>query len=287
MARDTRLKKVQPSGGALVPSIPEYMREDAGAGLQDVQDYVIVPRLKIVQKQASEELLSKFNVGDVILVPLQQLIVPRPVDARGKPSGEASTFDFSIVFFFAEWCTWNPISLKGVEPAILYRTVNPKDPVVAKAKNPALREERHPTIKGEKVHHCEHLNFVIVMQGEERELLSEPTLITFARGEHRVGAKLCSLARMRQSAVYGGVYTATLAKRSNQKGEWWGLDVQNGDTKQWVDEEEYPRLRALHEQYAELHRNAKLVANYDDEPIDVDAGADDDAEPAAKSEKRF
>ena len=55
-------------------TLPVYMSDEKPVGLEAVQEYVIPPRIKIVQKQADDALLERFNAGDVIVIPAEVII---------------------------------------------------------------------------------------------------------------------------------------------------------------------------------------------------------------------
>ncbi len=244
--------------------LPDYMQDEKILGTETLAEFVIPPRIKIVQKQASDDLLDKFGPGDVILTPTNVAIVSLPRDEKGRSDEDAlAQFNFVPLFFYAEWATWNPIALKNTEPMIRYRTTDPTDPIVAKSKNKSLREEIIPGTDNLKMRHVEHLNYIVMLV--DHELEGTPSLITFAKGEWLSGSKLASLIKMRQAALYGCVFTATVAQRTGILGSWYGLDIANPSKRvSWVDKDQYELNKALHLQFVEHHKKSRLKADLDD-----------------------
>lgn len=264
----------------ITPNIPDYMVADQGAGLDALKQYVIPPRIKIVQKQASQNLLDKFGVGDVILAPMGSTIVEMPRDPKGKViEGTKVQFDIVPLFFYPEWIAWNPLETKGSEPAIRYRTNDPTDPIVVKARNPKLRFEPYPGDKTGKmfIRNVEHLNYIVVLHGHP--LGTTPCVLSFSRGESFAGANFAGLLKMRASAIYGGRYTCVVNHRIRQLGDWYGIDVVNPEENPWVTEEEYAKFRELHNEFQTLYKESRLRVAHDE-----DDGVDGNSDVAASAE---
>ena len=249
--------------------LPEFLQGEV-QGLERLKEFVVPPYIKIVQKQASDELLTHFGTGDVILSPANAVICEMPRNTKGRPLEDAHTsFKIVPIFFYPEWLTWNPVELKGTEPAIRYRTVDPNDPVVAKARSSKLRQEPHPDKPELKIRHVEHLNFLVCLY--EHSLGGDAAVLSFSRGEWSSGSKFANLIKMRKASLFGCVFEAVLGHRINDKGDWYGFDMCNpSDCSPWVTEEEYKVFEALHKEFEKLHADAKLQAAYDTEPADID-----------------
>ena len=249
---------------------PKFMLDDQQMGTEEVTRYVIVPRVKVIQKQASAELLSRFNPGDVIISPVNALVAQTVM--RDGVMGE---FAFVPLYFFAEYCVWNPIELKGMEPAIIERTTDVDSPIAAKALHANLREEPHPTHPQYKVRYVEHLNYVVQII-DHAEMTGEVAVLSFARGEHRAGRQLAGLVKMRRAPLFGCKFIARVSHRPGTgKGDWFGLDVDN-HVDPWVDDEdEYARLKALHEEFKRLHEANRLRPDLSDEELTAEVSRDD------------
>ena len=261
--------------GNNVPAIPDYM-SDAPTGMDELKHFVIPPRMKIVQKQAGEKLLEQFGVGDVILTPHMIAVREMGRNPKGQPTGDIEPFLVVPLFFYPEWCTWNPISSRGQLPSIRERSCDPTSVLARKSRDSKLRYEKHPDLDGEAtMRHVEHLNFVVYLI--DHELGGQPIVMSFSRGEHGTGQRWASLIRARKAPIYGGVYTMGVSMRPGAKGDWWGFDPGNPDPTihaPWVDKDSFDALRQAHEELAELHKGQLLRADYSDE----DAG---EADPAA------
>jgi len=244
--------------------LPAYMRDEP-RGDETIGQYVIPPRLKIVQRVASDELLAIFSAGDVIIVPNNLAV------AVGTDEAPAS-FRFVPLFFFPEWCTWSPIELRGQENTILARSLDPTSDIAQKAKNPGLRSEQHPRNPNLFIKHAEHLNFIISLR--DHDLAGEPIVMSFVRAEHQSGSRLCSLIKMRKAPIYGCVFEATVGKRSNAKGQWHGLNLSNPANNQWVPEEEFAAAKAVHLDFVKLHEESRVRVAYETPPNEDDGGKD-------------
>jgi hypothetical protein len=257
-------------------AVPDFMEKDEQAGLETLKQYIVPPRVKVVQKSAAEELLKAFSPGDVILAPINASIVEMKRDTKGRPvEGERTAFKIVPIFFYPEWATWNPLELRGKAPAIKYRTVDPTDPIVSKSRNPNLRFEVTPDDPSGtlKMRHVEHLNYVVLLYGHPLGA-DEPAILTFARGEHFAGSKFASLIRMRKAPIFGCVFEAVVGHRSGNLGDWYGLDVCNPDDGvPWVSAEEYPIFKALHEDFAKYHEEARLQVRLEPEEVETDEAA--------------
>jgi len=217
----------------------------------------------VIQKSANDELLKDFSAGDVILSPVNAMIAEIPRNNRGKPiEGARTSFQVVPILFYPEYLTWNPIELKGSEPAIRYRTVDPNDPIVVKARNPQLRKEPHPVYPEFNIRHVEHLNFVVILY--DHPLGSEPAILSFSRGEWKSGSKFASLIKMRKASIYACIFDAVVGFRPGQLGDWWGLDMCNPEEgSPWVDKELYEKLKKIHVEFTEYYKEQRLQASYE------------------------
>jgi hypothetical protein len=59
-----------------------------------------------------------------------------------------------------------------------------------------------------------------------------------------------------------------MGKRENEKGEWFGFDIENpSDGEAWVGEESYGKLKEAHLFFSAAHAEKRLQVVYDeDEP---------------------
>lgn len=259
-----------------LPNLPKFMQGDGVAGTEALQEFVIPPRIKVVQKQARSELLELFSPGDVILTPVNAIIAEQERDGKGRiVEDSAAQFNIVPLFFYPEWGTMNPIELRTSEPMLRYRTTDPTDPIVRKARNKQLREEVHPEREDLRIRHVEFLNYIVMLV--DHELEGTPALMSFAKGEWTAGSNFASLIKMRKAPLYGCVFTCTVVLRPGAKGEWYGINVANPSTRAPFveDAEAYEKFKELNAEFAEFHKQSKLKADLDDsEEVDTS----DDAE---------
>lgn len=267
-------------------ALPAHLQEQAIVGVEALGQYVVLPRLKTVQKQANQDLLNTYNIGDLLLTPTMNMVMPFPTEDNGRPSkvDRGKSFYFTPLFFFVNWATLNPIQMKGKLPVVRYLTSNPADPIVAKCKSSALRKEPCPEDKNFQIRHVEQLNFVVTLQ--HHELAGMPFIMTFSKGEHFSGQKFCTLIKQRNASPFACVFEAYPKFRPGTgAGEWWGIDVCNPAdpaVQPWVTAEEYEQYTKDFEEYKKLFAADKLRAD----ETDLNEDAPDAAEAAATSDAR-
>ena len=258
--------------------LPDFLVDQEIKGIEELKQYVRPPYIKIIQKNAGPELLAAFGTGDVVLSPTNSLITEMEVDGKGRiVEGQISSFKFVPIMFWVEWCTWNPYKLKGQEPAIIYRTTDVNDPIVAKSKSKQLRFEPHPKYLEDptmQIRHVEHLNFLVCLY--DHALGSEePCVMSFAKGEHFSGQKFASLIKMRKTSLYNCVFEAVVTYRPGDgSGDWYGLDIENpSDSVPWVKKEEQPIFEQLHIDFDKLRAASTIQATYEPEAGEKDEAA--------------
>ena len=270
MAKKDVSKAITKVSPQLPVAVPDFMKDEEILGLDALKQFVVPPFIKIVQKQAGDELLQSFGIGDVILSPTNAIIAEMPRDNKGRPLDDAkASFKIVPIFAYPEWLTWNPIELKGTESSIRYRTLDPSDPIATKARAPALRTEPYPGRPELKIRHVEHINFVVILY--DHPLGTEPCILSFSRGEWKSGSKFAGLIKMRKASIFGCVFEAVLGHRKNDKGDWWGFNICNPEEgSPWVKKEEYEAFKTIHEEFVKLHAESKLRAAYEPPSIDQD-----------------
>ncbi len=261
--------------------VPAFMQSDSRLGISELSRFIVPPRIKLVQKSSGDNLLEKWGVGDVIvttspdpvlLVAMKRGDTGQPLMVEGSSTlGDSPGFDFVPLYFFPEWIVWNPIASKGTLPPIRNRTTDPSDPIAVKARNFDLREEPCPDMAGEKIRYIEHLNFVCSLVDAE-----EPVILTFSRGEWTFGRNLCNLIKGRKAPIFGCRFHAVLGKRTNEKGNWWGLNIENADSPWVEDAEDYERNKKLYQECAELNAESRIRVDHEDTAtVEVDPAATD------------
>ena len=252
-------------------ALPSYLQAYEGeTGVENLQEFIKPPRLKIVQKQADDSLLERFSVGDMICTPAQELVVN-----KGEPLVVAP------LFFWPEWATWNPYELKDNLDTIAYRTTDPEDPLVAKCRNPNMRSEDY-VVNGEvqvdkkgsplKLTHCEHLNYLL-------EILSGPqagsqAIISFFRAQHQDGTNFAQLIKMRKAPLFATQFELKTYQKSYSGNSWYGTRISNPQTvAPFATEEEFEFRKKIFEEMTTAHAKGQIIVDHDDDPNVVDGEA--------------
>ncbi len=260
--------------------VPAYLQNHEGpTGLEQLHKFIKPPRLKIVQKQASDELLERFAIGDIISTPSQELVVN-----KGEPLLVAP------IFFWAEWCTWNPYALKDSMDTIAFRTTDENDPLVSKCRNPNMRTEEYKVggqvqLDGKgaphMLSHCEHLNYLFeVLSGPQAGLTC---IASFFKAQHQDGTNFNQLIKMRKTPLYATQFEFRSYQKKYGGNTWMGMRASNPQTgAPFASEKEFAQRKELHLEMAEAHSKGEIVVDHD-EPQDsnvVDGAKTDTTENA-------
>lgn len=260
--------------------LPEFMQGTAKEdyGLQDALQYVRPPRIKIVQPLSRPQIKDLFNDGDAIAVPTLQLLAANQLDMQTKkPSGVGEPFLIVPIFFYPEFCVWNPLPLvnSGQLPTIRERSLDSRSAIAIRAKS-QNREDVCPESPNEKIKYVEHLNFIVMPL--DGDFFGTPLVASFSKAEFKTGSSFCAALQMRRAPIYGCVFQFQVKKRSNQKGTWYGFDITNPQppASPWLgqnDAELYKWLQERHVEFREAHSAGLLQADYDDETATLDGSA--------------
>ena len=250
-----------------LPAVPDYLRVADDHSLDGVKQYVRPPRIKVIQATSDQNLLATFGVGSTVLVPDNLLIMEPARDEKGNvTAGNTPPFLFTPIFFFNEFCLWNPIQMKGKLPAIRDRSFDQNSDVAIRARNFKDRTMPCPEAPEYNCVFCEHMNFIVHVHGQK-----EHCILTFSRGEFKAGTNFAALLKMRSTPLYAGIFAANLVPRKNDKGSWYGLDISNpSDGSPYVGEEAFQLYQKFYKEYAELYSERKIDVVYEDDPIDVE-----------------
>jgi len=262
MAKKNEVVEVRPTANAI--ALPDYMQSVAEAerGLDTLKQYVRPPSFKVIQKSSGSDLLAQFGEGDLIVTPdtvlYRQMLHegPTKADWKGEP------FRFTPVFFFAEWCCWNPIQMKGTLPAVRERTMDPKHEIAVKARDKNLRLAPCPENNNFKIHYVEHLNFIVALH--DGPYAGTGVAMSFSRASHRHGVRLCNLIQMRKAPIYGCVFQGKVIWEQNNMGDWWAVVAENPELESgspWVLQELFEGFKAQHLEFKGLHD--RLIVDYD------------------------
>lgn len=241
------------STGLTVPSesqVPAHLQGGvAENALSLLSQYAAPPRMKIRQPTARSPLSELAPEGSVVLMPAMQILAS--VDEE---------FFVIPVFFYPEWCVFNPLSMPDL-PTIRERSLDPKSEIATKSRNPETRFAPVPGFEADfnapknpkRLSYREHLNFIFQLQGGELD--GTQFVATFAKGEHKTGRTLSSNIQMRTKSTHvnpwGQVYAAQSKKRENKDGKWYGLNLYmptNGVSPFVQSKEQYDRLTKDHDE---------------------------------------
>lgn len=264
-------------------ALPDFMQGEAH-GVDQLNKVIRPPRIKVVQKMSGGVFSEKFNVGDVIMVPQCHMLAPVKLNDKGKPTDEGNPLYFVPLFFFVEWCAWNPIDLRGTVNAVRERSFDPKSEIAIRSRDEKTRlgpYPEDPTNPKLAVRYVEHLNYVVMLI-EHETATGIPMVMSFARAEHAAGSNFAALIKMRRSSIFGGQFEAVAKHRTNQKGDWFGIDVSNprpdAPVGPWVSRDMYDAFKVMHEEYSKAHADKLIDVDYED----PDAG-EVDAEQVANT----
>jgi len=274
-------------------TVPDFMDADAGAGTENLQEFITPPRIKIIQKQSSDELQDQFGKSAVILSPQGFLIAPPAADGkRGDP------FYIVPLLFFPEWAALNPYALKGQLPYFRERSRNPMHPIAIKSRRAETRDEPCPENPKFFVKNAEFLNFIVVLMGDH-EFSGLPCAISFAKGDHKAGEAFAALlqarcgkkkmgadGKMRGTAIYGCQFRAQVQWRPGSgSGDYYGIDISNPtaeDNAKGIgplstrDPVIYAKLKGMSESFTA--KMLDIMIDHEDDVLDVpsDTVNDDD-----------
>lgn len=259
------LTKMQQNAG--LPAVPDYLKVEGDKSLDTLKQYVRPPRIKVIQSMSDPILRESFGVGATVLVPDNILVMDVARDEKGNVVvGQTKPFIFTPVFFFTEFCLWNPLAMKGKLPAIRDRSFDQNSSLAARARDFKNRKMPCPESPEHDCVFCEHLNFIIHVHG-----FKEQAILTFSRGEFKAGQNFAALVKMRGVPLYGNIFAANLAYRKNDKGNWFGLDISNpsGGESPYVGEDAFKAYARLYQEYAKLYEDKLIEVHYEDDPIDA------------------
>lgn len=274
-------KKVSKSTELSNPSsIPAHLLDipTEDRGMELLKDYIVPPRLKIVQPTSGAPFDEMFGAGDVVLIPSMTLVAP--VDGKtGAP------FTFVPLFFFPEWIVVNPLETRQSLQMIRDRTFDPNSDIAARSRDPKTRDFICPEMPADShgkallCSHVETLNWIILIQQES--LMEMPCLINFRGAEHSRGRNFSNLLQMRRTAIFGCKFECHTQLRSNVKGKWFGFDISNPEVAEdrWVqDVNLFNEYKGLYEEYKRHHEEQTLKVEYEDVVVPEDGEEDSDSQ---------
>lgn len=255
-----------------VDGVPNYLVKysEDDTSMDTMEEYRIVPRLKIIQGTTSAELKEMFQEGSVIVTPGNIFVAEKKKD-----------FLFVPVFFYTEFCHWSDI-LDSESPVIVARDFDPSSELARKARNPEMRKEgygeidRKTQLSKYEYTFAEHLNFVgIVYDGSAK---GTEAVLSFNRGTFGKGRIFISQIRMRKTPLWSQVWCLTTYFDDRKQGQayWsWKTDNPKEGIQPIIAEDEVEIFKEAHESIKEAHSKRILITDHTsekdvEEPIEID-----------------
>lgn len=272
MAKTGEIQKVQ--GASL--AAPSFMQQDQNLGVGVLRQYVKPPRLKVVADMSASLREMGFKPGDLVCSPQNIAVAEMPM--KVGPTGKGQVPDaenfprvrFVPIFFYPEYCQWNPIKLKGTVPAIVSRSTDPNSQLAKLCKNSNTWKQPYPLDPNNSelvVRNVEHLNFLVSLQNCPDIRPTELVLLSFQRGTHYAGTNFAGLQQQRRAPLFGCIFDLRVIYPPPRNGfQFFQPEISNPtEGAAFVeDKASYEAYRDLNKSYTELHKNSLIVADYDD-----------------------
>lgn len=209
------------SNAIKVSAVADILKFQEDKSLEALQEYVIVPFVKVIQGMTDQDLKDQFGEGAAIL---------RPGDV--KIGDRKLPFLFVPLFFYTVFRKWADRLDK--DQMIVASTYDPESETAKRSRDPELWEEAYENDEDKKYRYVEHLCFIgIIYDGEQA---GERCLISFQKGDFKVGRGFASGAQMRKVVVndetkekaqvplWAQVWQMKTSLRESKGNKWWGLD---------------------------------------------------------------
>lgn len=288
MAKNPRLDKpsqeITKIAGTNANFLAQYQDDTS---LQAMEQFMIVPRLKIIQAMTATDLKTQFGEGSVIVRPGDTLVWKFPEDPP---------FIFNPHFFYTEYCEWSD-RRDNENPAIRRRTFDPTHEIARRSQDKNLRfkvyegDEKLDPQKQKKIRYVQHFVWLGQIYGDHA-LADTCVAMSMEKGEHTQGRNFISAIQMRRMEV-GGEGTPTErvrvplwaqlwalkpALRESESNKWFGFDFSPPD-RTIILPEEADACRAGHLKLSKLHEENKIRVDHGDN----DQGGEDDGSRAARA----
>lgn len=252
--------------------------------LDALDEYRVLPRLKLIQPTTDQALKEAFGEGSVII---------RPGDALVCRYSRESKLSFQFVpqFFCVEFAKWADLRDKE-SGVVVERTFNPQHAIAKNARDPKTRFEVYEghedrDQKDQWVYrYVEHLRFAGILYGDT-SLAGTTAALSFERGEFAQGRNFISAVKLRRERIldeeeeiiinvplYAQVWTLRPAFRDRGSRRWFGFDFEPADPA-IVPEEEMDLMRSAHQELRMLHDKDRL--RVEEDPQDEDTVPESDA----------
>lgn len=252
-----------------VLDVPEFMDVGDDNGLALMKQYVVPPRLKIVQGQSQIETKQQFGESSIIVTP-DNVLLTSPIDFKSADK-QSDIIRVVPLFFYPEFLHTSPMDTD--EPFILERSTDPDSKLALRCRGQF--DKREYTTENGIYRYLEVLNFIVSIWYPEH--FTDPVLVTFKRSDFAEGRKWCKIASIPKNPVtkkhipcFGQVFNLCCSPRKKDKFNWYGWDVASATTENGLvelvrDEQMFRYGQMMHKEFTDAHAEGKLRATYDDE----------------------
>lgn len=249
---------------------PSFVRRGAEAkGVEELHRNVTPPRLILVQKQAKRDLLSRFNPGDLVIMPAGIVVGKFAENSLEEP------VKMTPVFHYVEYVIENDQKRWHIEEEgkILERSFDHDGEIAQKALDWSKREEPHPKDEKLTVTYCNRLNYVLLIDHPEFKGMA---VYTFKRSGVRQGSDFNGLIQARQSDIFAGIYAMDVRYNEKDGNDWHSVVVSNPpvDSPRWVDNVTYSWLTKENERLKDAFDRRALSSEHDEDEDAVQASAE-------------
>ena len=241
--------------------VPDYLAAHIAedTSLDNLQEYKILPRIKIVQSTANGELLKVFSPGDIILFPGNVMVAP-----YFKAEQKSEAFLFVPLFFFTEFCMWSDLK-DTTSKKIQERTFDAGSSLAIRSKDPNRREEKYGDKSQFTRRYVEHLNFPGIIYAKS-QCQGQLSTLSFARGDFQTGLNFITALTMRKMPLWSQV--VELNSVYHERGadvKYYGFEHRFQEGEKNITAEEVDFFKKLHNELKDLFAKKLLVVDRTDE----------------------
>lgn len=240
-----------PSSRDLSLAVPDFMREDGNMGTEQLAKFVQPPRLLVVQALSGAP-LNKYESGTVLLLPEERVVL-------GYSKGQTASnghFLFTPLFFFNEYVVANPRSIAKSHGSVRERTFDDNSDIARRAmsRDKSVREFPCPEALDKMCKYMVRMNYLLWLYANEGEApYNAPCLLTLKSTGSTAARVLNSMIQARRTAVFGNIFAASTAARSNNEGAWHGFEFSNPP----VGSPSFVEDKSTYDMFKQAHLDAK------------------------------
>lgn len=240
---------------AKVGDVPAHLlalvSQDLPDSLATMRHHRVLNRVGVIQPSTKSDKKQKYGPEGTVVIPASETVL----------AGYGEEFDVTPVMFFDEFIQWGDRK-DTAGKMIREKSLDLASALAVKCQDGSKWTEKYGDKQQFIAKNTHHLNFLcVVMSGDLKGTLVVLSFIRteFKKGNAWIGAIQQRKIGGRQAPLYTSVWTMKSASRTNDKGEWFGLDFRSA-AEPWVSAEDLPQLKAMHEQ---------LVTDYKAQALEV------------------